>query len=166
MVKLRKIPIMSFCAAAAALILMITLLPVLSLNAYALSKYAEVFENAQTRTNIYKVALMDDDFYSSDNGCLTSAQENQLLNLMQETADAVKCNIGIVITNDLHKMSDQRYVKNFHAAMFGEYSDSISLLLLNTHDKPAYKNYEDQIYYTDRAYDLFNKRLNSIFDRI
>ena len=63
-------------------------------------------------------------------------------------------------------MTDQRYVRNFHDAVFGEYSDSISLLLLNTHGYKPYDIYEDQIYYTDRAYDLFNKRLNKIFDRI
>lgn len=146
--------------------ILIAILPLLSLNANASSKYAEVFEAAQTKTNLYKTALMDDDFFDSDEGCLTKAQETQLLNLMQETADAIKCNIGIVITSDLHSMSDKTYVKNFHGAMFGEYSDSISLLLLNTHGNKAYTNYVDQIYYTDRAYDLFNKRLNRIFDRL
>ena len=141
------------------------IMPLLSLSVNA-SSTNDIFTDAQTKTSIYKVALMDADFFDSDEGCLSKTQETQLLNLMMETADAVKCNIGIVITNDLHKMSDQRYVKNFHAAMFGEYSDSISLLLLNTHNNPAYANYVDQIYYTDRAYDLFNKRLNRIFDRL
>lgn len=164
MVNSRK-TLTSIFAAAAVLMMIMTILP-LSLTADASSEYAEVFEAAQTRTNIYKVALMDDDFYDSDVGCLTKSQETQLLSLMQETADAIKCNIGIVITSDLHYMSDKNYVKNFHGTMFGEYSDSISLLLLNTHGNSAYARYEDQIYYTDRAYDLFNKRLNSIFDRL
>ena len=141
------------------------MLPIMSLNADASSIY-DVYNDAKTKTSIYKAALMDADFYNSDEGCLTKSQESMLLDIMVQTADEIKCNIGIVITNDLHKMTDQRYVRNFHAAMFGEYSDSISLLLLNTHNNPAYKSYQDQIYYTDRAYDLFNKRLNRIFDRL
>lgn len=145
--------------------MIIAIMPLLSLNARA-SSLSEIFEGTKTKTSIYKVALLDDDFHDSKNGCLTDSEESRLLDLMVETADKIKCNVGIVITSDLKHMSDTRYVQNFHKTLFGEYSDSITLLLLNTHDNPAYATYKDQIYYTDRGYDLFNKRLNKIFDRV
>lgn len=170
MAKTRKIPLI----AAVILTLFIVIMPILSETAAAHSfredlfkdLYEDPFEDARTKTSVYKVALLDADFHDSDEGCLSSSEESKLLELMQETADKIKCNVGIVITSDLHRMSDESYVRKFHAEMFGEYSDSISLLLLNTHNNPSYKSYEDQIYNTDRAYDLFNKRLNKIFDRI
>ncbi len=170
MAKTRKIPLIM----AVILSLLIMMMPILSLNAAAQSLrkdfykdiYKDPFEGVRTKTSVYKVALLDADFHDSDDGCLTDSQETQLLELMQETADKIKCNIGIAITSDLHRMSDESYVRKFHDEMYGEYSDSISLLLLNTHGNPSYTTYEDQIYHTDRAYDLFNKRLNKIFDRI
>lgn len=154
----------------AVFILLVMMLPLLSLSAVAsnidASSIYNVYNDAVKRGGTYKAALMDADFFDSEDGCLTKTQETMLLNLMEETADKIHCNIGIVITNDLHKMTDTRYVRNFHDAMFGEYSDSISLLLLNSHDYKPYDIYEDQIYYTDRGFDLFDKRLDSIFNRI
>ena len=67
--------------AAAVLILLITILPLLSLNADA-SIY-DVYNDAVTRSGVYKVSLMDADFFNSENGCLTKSQETQLLDLMQ-----------------------------------------------------------------------------------
>ncbi len=174
MAKTRKIPLIT----AVILTLLIAVMPILSLNAAARSLrndyfndlYKNInkdpFEGVRTKTSVYKVALLDADFHDSDDGCLNSSEEAKLLELMQETADKIQCNIGIAITSDLHRMSDESYVRKFHDEMYGEYSDSISLLLLNTHGNPSYTTYEDQIYNTDRAYDLFNKRLNKIFDRI
>ena len=151
----------------AALMLILTLFaaPLLSLNTQA-SSLAEIFEDTKTRTSVYKVALLDADKFDSEDGCLTEAEESRLLSLMQETANSIKCNIGIVITSDLKKMSDERYIRNFHATVLGEYTDSISLMLLNTHNNPAYTRYVDQIYYTDRGYDLFHKKLDNIFDNV
>lgn len=174
MAKTRKIPMIT----AVILTLFIAIMPILSLSASAQSLRKDLynglykdgnkdpFEGVKTKTSVYKVALLDADFHDSDDGCLTNSEETQLLELMQETADKIKCNVGIVITSDLYKMSDGSYVRKFHATMFGEYSDSVSLLLLNTHNNPLYTTYEDQIYYTDRGYDLFNKKLNKIYDRI
>lgn len=170
MAKTRKIPLI----AAVILTLFIAIMPILSETAAAHSfredlfkdLYEDPFEDAKTKISVYKVALLDADFHDSDEGCLSSSEESKLLTLMQETADEIKCNIGIVITSDLHRMSDESYVRKFHSTMFGEYSDSISLLLLNTHNNPDYSGYVDQIYYTDRGYDLFNRRLDNIFDRL
>lgn len=151
---------------AAALLMLITVIaPLMSLNTQA-SSLSEIFGGTKTKVSIYKAALMDADFHDSKEGCLTESEEARLLELMSETADKIKCNIGIVITSDLKHMSDTGYIKNFHNTLFGEYSDSITLLLLNTHNNPLYKTYEDRMYYSDRGYDLFDKRRNKIFDRI
>lgn len=151
---------------AAALLMLITVIaPLLSLNTQA-SSLSEIFEGTKTKVSIYKAALMDADFHDSKDGCLTESEEARLLELMSETSDKIKCNIGIVITSDLKHMSDTGYIKNFHNTLFGEYSDSITLLLLNTHNNPLYKTYEDRMYYSDRGYDLFDKSRNKIFDRI
>ncbi len=160
MVKTRTISL------AAALLMLITIIAqLMPLNTQA-SSLSEMYEGTKTKVSIYKVALLDADFHDSEEGCLTESEEARLLELMSETSDKIKCNIGIVITSDLKHMSDTGYIKKFHNTLFGEYSDSITLLLLNTHNNPLYATYEDRMYYSDRAYDLFNKRLNKIFDRI
>ncbi|MCX4356776.1 MAG: TPM domain-containing protein [Oscillospiraceae bacterium] len=77
--------------------------------------------------------------------CLTDEQENNLRQLMQETANKASCNIGIVITRDLNGMSDVKYADKFGDDVFGTGSSFVVLMLLNTYDNPAYDEYQDRI---------------------
>lgn len=161
MVKTRIIPL-----AAAMLILALLITPFISLNANASGK--DIYEGVKTKSGTYNVALLDADFYDSKNGCLTSSQEAEILDLMAQTAGEIKCNIGIVITNDLGGKNYIKYTEDFNAAMFGAYSDSVSLLLLNRHGNAQYINagYTDYLFLVDRGDDLFAKKAQQIFDRI
>lgn len=152
-------------AAAVLLSVMIALMPLLSLSAAA-STNSDPYKGVKTKSGTYSAALLDADFYDSLNGCLTQPQESEILDLMQQTADQVECNIGIAIVSDLHGMSDVKYNEAFGDAMFGAGSTHITLLLLNTHDNPKYKTYRDQINRSGLACDYYDKNVEKIFDKM
>lgn len=107
----------------------------------------------------YKAALADYD------DCLTKAQEEQVLNEMEITAQKVKCNVGIVITRDLGDKKDHvDYAESFLDDNFGITSDSVVLLLLNTHNNPKYASYRDWISLSGKAEGKFQKHVYDIFD--
>lgn len=106
----------------------------------------------------YKAALADYD------DCLTKTQEEFLLNYMETTARKVKCNVGIVITRDLDGKSDVQYAEAFLDDNFGIISDSVVLLLLNTHDNPKYTFYQDWISLNGKAENKFQSHVEDIFD--
>ena len=163
MIKTRMIPL----AAAAILIITLIISPLFIVKASA-SSLSEIFADAKTRGGTYKAALMDADYYDSENGVLTESEENALLSLMQETAEKIRCNVGIVITHDLKNMNPERYNANFSTAVFGAYTDSATLLLLNRHGNTAYINlgYTDDLFFSDRADTLFTNNSKGIFNRI
>lgn len=160
MVKTKKI---SFAAIAFILAALIAILPLFSVNAAASSN---IYEGVMTRSGTYSAALLDADFYDSSNGCLTQSQESEILKLMQETADKVECNIGIAIVSDLHGMSDVKYAETFGDVQFGVGSSFIVLLLLNTHDNPQYKSYQDQITRSGLACDYYDAHVKKIFNKM
>ncbi len=164
MAKTRKIPLIM----AVILSLLIMMMPVLSLNAAAQSLRKDPFEGVRTKTSVYKVALLDADFHDSDDGCLTDSQETQLLELMQETADKIKCNIGIAIISDLKNMTPERFNESFAYKMFGSDSDLATFLFLNRHGNPVYvsRGYTDDMFFKNKAETLFNKKTDQIFDRV
>ena len=161
MVKTRK-----FSLAMAVVLAVIMLMPLLLSAKASASTISDAYEGVKTLNGIYKVALLDADFHDTLNGCLTQPQESKLLDLMEQTAEKIQCNIGIAITSDLHGMSHITYTENFNATMFGAYSDSVSLLLLNRHDNPAYAAYKDYLLFVDRADDLYGSKSEKIFDRL
>ncbi|MCM1166014.1 MAG: TPM domain-containing protein [Lachnospiraceae bacterium] len=108
----------------------------------------------------FKAALADYD------ECLTASEEQQLLQIMTDTANKIKCNVGIVITRDLNGMSDSGYAKNFGDTNFGGGSSYAVLMLLNTHDNPAYAGYEDKIELNGKGHDYYAKHANSIFNSV
>lgn len=110
----------------------------------------------------YSVALDDLD------NCLTEMEENSLRQIMQETADKTKLNIGFCITADLNGMSDEIYSDYYSDEHFGYGSDSIVLLMVNTYDKPEYSYVTDEISTSGVAVGKFSKSLieNNIFPRI
>lgn len=159
MLKTKKITF----AAAFFLAALITIMPLLSVNAAASS---DIYDGVKTRSGTYSVALLDADFYDSYNGCLTQPQETEILELMQETAEKIECNIGIAIVSDLHGMSYTKYTERFSDEMFGAGSSSIVLMLLNSHDNPKYANDKDCISRSGLAQDYYDKHVDKIFDKM
>lgn len=153
--------------AAAVLMAIMIIMPLLSQNAHA-SSLSEAFAGTKTRTSIYSAALLDADLLYSEDGCLTDSEESRLLDLMVETADKIKCNVGIAIISDLKGMTPERFNTNFSHTMFGSTSDSVTFLFLNRHGNSTYisRGYTDDMYFKNRGEELFNKKANRIFDRV
>lgn len=132
-------------------------------NQYLNSSYdPDQYHNSDDRILIkgdkYKAALADYD------DCLTKTQEEFLLNYMETTARKVKCNVGIVITRDIGNQTDVQYVESFLDDNFGITSNSVVLLLLNTHDNPKYTFYKDRISLSGKAEGKFQRHVDDIFD--
>ncbi|MDE6031146.1 MAG: hypothetical protein K2G32_05945, partial [Oscillospiraceae bacterium] len=98
--------------------------------------------------------------------CIPDSKEAELTEYMQRTAELIECNIGVVITADLNGKTDVGYSEGFLNDNFGRGSSSVVLLLLNTHDKPEYSHYTDQISLDGRGYEYYDRRTDKIFDRL
>ena len=93
---------------------------------------------------------------------LSGEQAQELLDLLDSTAREIHANVGVILGNaSLDGLSERSYAKEFHNRSFGEYSDSIVLMLVQ-----AGSGKVDQIYCTDRAYDMYQPRIDSIFDAV
>lgn len=93
---------------------------------------------------------------------LSDQQEQQLLELLDSTAREIQMNVGVILGSyDLDGMSERYYAKSFHNRSFGEYSDSIVLMLVQSGSGKV-----DQIYCTDRAYDIYQPQIDNIFDAV
>lgn len=110
----------------------------------------------------YRVIIEDFD------NCLTKDEKASLIGIMQKTADKIGLNVGYCITADLEGMSHKYYSDYRLDANFGKVSDSVMLVMVNTHDKPEYKNATDEIATTGAAISRFSTSTieNSIFPRI
>lgn len=99
---------------------------------------------------------------------LTDSEEEKLLGIMNETAQKISCNVGIVITRDLNGMSASGYAKNFGDTNFGSGSSYAVFMFLNTHDNPAYSDssYEDKLELNGRGHDYYNSKANAIFNKV
>ena len=79
---------------------------------------------------------------------LSGEQTQELLDLLDSTAREIHANVGVILGNaSLDGLSERSYAKEFHNRSFGEYSDSIVLMLVQ-----AGSGKVDQIYCTDRAH--------------
>lgn len=127
---------------------------------------ADKFEGVRIKTSIYKAALLDADYFNSEDGCLTAVQEKELLELMSETADKIKCNVGVIIIYDLHGLTPKRFNEEFNNKFFSYDSDSATFLFLNRHGNADYINrgFKDDMFFKNRAEGLFNKKAERIFD--
>lgn len=158
MLKIRRFSLATIFLAALVLIM-----PLLSVSAAAST---DIYNGVKTRSGTYSVALLDADFYDSLNGCLTQPQETEILDLMLETAQKIECNIGIAIVSDLHGMSDVKYADTFGDAQFGTGSSFVVLMLLNTHDNPKYKSYQDRISTSGLGREYYDSNINKIFNKM
>ncbi len=158
MLKTRKIS-----SAAVILALLIMIMPLISVSAAASS---DIYDGVKISSGVYSAALLDADFHDSDSGCLTASQESEILELMQKTADKIECNVGIAIVSDLHGMSDVKYADTFGDVQFGSGSSFIVLMLLNTHNNPKYRYYEDRISTSGLGRDYYDDSVNKIFNKM
>lgn len=110
----------------------------------------------------YRVVIEDFD------NCLTKDEKASLIDIMQKTANKIGLNVGYCITADLEGMSHQYYSDYRLDSNFGKNSDSVMLVMVNSHDKPEYKNATDEISTTGVAFNRFSTSLieKSIFPRI
>ncbi len=92
---------------------------------------------------------------------LTPSQENELRTAMQNCADDITCNVGVIITDDLVGRSDYEYAKAFCETSFGTGSNSIVLLYNNDRSN---MNYVDWIYTYGLATDMYGYRTDDVFD--
>ncbi len=109
---------------------------------------------------VYSAVLLDLD------DCIPDDREAELTEYMQKTAELIECNIGVVITADLKGKTDVQYSEGFLNDNFGRGSSSAVLMLLNTHDRPEYANYIDQISLDGRGHDYYNRYADKIFDSV
>ncbi len=92
---------------------------------------------------------------------LTDSEERELLSEIQSAADDIGINVGVVLTDGLDGRSSQAFTDSFLDYRFGAYSDSIVLMLVK-----AGTNEQDWISYSNKAYDLYSGREDSIFDAV
>ena len=93
---------------------------------------------------------------------LTDSQEAQLLTLLDDTARNIHANVGVIFADSyMDGMSEVSYAKSFLSRSFGEYSDSVVLMMVQSGSGKV-----DQIYATDAAYDKYHSKIDSIFDYV
>lgn len=81
-----------------------------------------------------------------------------MLKLIKRMLPVLVCAVIFVMSGVL---GAECSAEEFHNRSFGEYSDSIVLMLVQ-----AGSGKVDQIYCTDRAYDMYQPRIDSIFDAV
>ena len=94
---------------------------------------------------------------------LSEYQEADLLNYMHQTAEDIKCHIGIVITDDLEGKSDSRYAEDFAKECFPYGSDLVVLLINNDR---SHSEYTDWIYTYGLGTEKFDPAIDGIFDTV
>lgn len=96
-------------------------------------------------------------------GVLSESDRASLTAAMEQTANEIGCNVGVVITDDLGGKSDRGYADDFLDESFGFGSNAVVLLFNNDRSN---MNYVDWISTCGAAQDMFNTRTDSIFDRV
>ncbi len=117
--------------------------------------FCEYFTNGGKVSVSYKVVLSDYD------DVLTSAEQTLLLDVMQDAADDIECNIGVVITSDRGGEIPESYADAFADDNFGYGSNNIVLLFDN--DKVSPKH-QDWISTMGLATEMYDHQTDAIFD--
>lgn len=103
----------------------------------------------------YKVRLTD------QQGELSEEEFTSLYDTMQDTANEIGANIGVILSNHVGSGNEQRFTDNFLDESFGAESSSIVLMMVMTGSGE-----QDWISCTQHAYDIYGGRINSIFDEV
>ena len=130
------------------------------------SKESSSEENSSVSDTSYEQPPLSDEnrvILADYDDNLTDAQESEALAIMQDTADEIMCNIGIVITDDLEGRTDSGYADNFLEQNFTFDSNSIVLFYNNNQSDT---NNLDYISLYGRAYDIYDKKCDVIFDSV
>ena len=114
-------------------------------------------EPDEPQASLYRGVLSDLE------GKFTSVQEQELTDLLTETANDIECNVGVVLTDDLGGKSDRKYADDFLDSTFGLGSSAIVLLY---NDDRSNMNYTDRISANGRGTDLYGGKTDAIFDRV
>lgn len=92
---------------------------------------------------------------------LTSAEETELLGVMQSTADNIGANVGVVLTDGIGYGNEPEYTDDFLNDSFGYDSSSIVLMLVR-----AGTGEQDWIACSNHANDIYGNRTDRIFDAV
>lgn len=92
---------------------------------------------------------------------LSYEEETELLQRIQEAADYIGANVGVVLTNGLDGQSSSRFTDNFLDTHFGENSSSVVLMLVKSGTGE-----EDWLSFTKDAYDIYYPKTKHIFNAV
>lgn len=106
-------------------------------------------------SSFYKVRLED---YQGE---LSQDEYDSLYGEMQDKADEIGANIGVVLTNGVGSGNEQKYTDDFLDENFGAESSSIVLMLVR-----AGTGEQDWISCTQHAYDNYGRKIDRIFDAV
>lgn len=67
-------------------------------------------------------------------GVLTDDEEKELKQYLIDTAKLAECNVGVIITDDIHGKSERAYTEDMYDSTFGADSDGVLLLINNDYD--------------------------------
>lgn len=94
---------------------------------------------------------------------LSAEQISALTVIMEQTANNIGCNVGVVITDNLGGKSDRRYADDFRDDSFGTYSNSVVFLFNNDRTN---MEYADWISVFGRAQEIYESKIDDIFDYV
>lgn len=95
-------------------------------------------------------------------GKLTKYEFDELERLLDETAQKIGLNVGVVLADkDMNGQGEMAYTQDFLYDSFGDEWGSIVLMLVQTGSGKV-----DQIFYTDEAYDRFKGQRDRILDAV
>lgn len=121
-----------------------------------IKSFCDFFTGASASA-VYDAVITDYD------GVLTDTEEVYLLSVMQNTADEIECNVGVVITSDRGGLTPKQYADNFADESFGYGSSNIVLLFDNDRVSPDHK---DWISAMGLATEKYGGRIDSILDYV
>ncbi len=120
-----------------------------------IASFCEYFAGSGAVSVSYKVSLSDFD------DVLSSTEQTFLLDVMQDAADDIQCNIGVVITSDRSGEIPQRYADSYADEKFGYGSNNIVLLFDNDKVSPGHR---DWISTMGLATEMYDHQVDAIFD--
>ena len=103
-------------------------------------------------------------FVENYDDSLTEQQVAEALILVQQAADALQSNVGIVFTNELNGLSSKDYAEQMIERRFGFPSDSVVLVMSNAFDNAP--EHCDWIAATGYTADLIQTNTDAFFDKI
>lgn len=120
-----------------------------------IKSFCSFFTNDGAVSVSYQVLLSDFD------DVLDSSQQLDLLDIMQDTANDIRCNIGVVITSDRGGKTPESYAWAYADDNFGYGSNNIVLLFDNDKVSP---NHQDWIATMGLATEMYDRQTDAIFD--